>query len=111
MLGSGPVYATLGNHDSYNQLVSPRRFLPSFLMSHFRAQDAPHTLGGNLAKQFSWYVFCATLEMFIFTIGDAGITITLHRCGNTNNGSQSLPSPLPALTMLRTWFNARTDFE
>ncbi|KAJ3489575.1 hypothetical protein NLI96_g2003 [Meripilus lineatus] len=37
MLGSGPVYAALGNHDSYNQ-----------------AQDAPHTLGGSLAKQFSW---------------------------------------------------------
>ncbi|KAI9444617.1 Metallo-dependent phosphatase-like protein [Lactarius indigo] len=38
MLGSGPVYAALGNHDSYNQ-----------------AQDAPHSLGGALAKQFSWY--------------------------------------------------------
>ncbi|CAL1693975.1 unnamed protein product [Somion occarium] len=37
LLGSGPVYATLGNHDSYNQ-----------------AQDAPHTLGGALADQFSW---------------------------------------------------------
>ncbi|THH33122.1 hypothetical protein EUX98_g1075 [Antrodiella citrinella] len=36
-LGSGPVYAVLGNHDSYNQ-----------------AQDAPHTLGGTLASQFSW---------------------------------------------------------
>ncbi|KAI0253189.1 Metallo-dependent phosphatase-like protein [Lactifluus subvellereus] len=37
MLGSGPVYAALGNHDSYNQ-----------------AQDAPHSLGGALAEQFSW---------------------------------------------------------
>ncbi|KAL4241709.1 Sphingomyelin phosphodiesterase [Abortiporus biennis] len=37
LLDSGPVYATLGNHDSYNQ-----------------AQDAPHTLGGSLASQFSW---------------------------------------------------------
>jgi len=36
-LGSGPVYAALGNHDSYNQ-----------------AQDAPHALGGALAEQFSW---------------------------------------------------------
>ncbi|KAJ7361161.1 sphingomyelin phosphodiesterase [Mycena albidolilacea] len=36
-LGSGPVYAVLGNHDSYNQ-----------------AQDAPHMLGGALASQFSW---------------------------------------------------------
>ncbi|KAF8510005.1 sphingomyelin phosphodiesterase [Hysterangium stoloniferum] len=36
-LGSGPVYAAIGNHDSYNQ-----------------AQDAPHALGGKLASQFSW---------------------------------------------------------
>ncbi|KAJ7757507.1 sphingomyelin phosphodiesterase [Mycena metata] len=36
-LGSGPVYAVLGNHDSYNQ-----------------AQDAHHALGGELASQFSW---------------------------------------------------------
>ncbi|KAG7099737.1 hypothetical protein E1B28_001552 [Marasmius oreades] len=37
MLGSGPVYAALGNHDSYNQ-----------------AQDSPHSLGKPLADQFSW---------------------------------------------------------
>ncbi|KJA28633.1 hypothetical protein HYPSUDRAFT_34088 [Hypholoma sublateritium FD-334 SS-4] len=37
MLGSGPVYAALGNHDSYNQ-----------------AQDAPNSLGTPLAQQFSW---------------------------------------------------------
>ncbi|GJJ12646.1 hypothetical protein Clacol_006890 [Clathrus columnatus] len=37
LLNSGPVYAALGNHDSYNQ-----------------AQDAPQSLGGELATQFSW---------------------------------------------------------
>ncbi|KAF8899142.1 Metallo-dependent phosphatase-like protein [Infundibulicybe gibba] len=36
-LGSGPVYAALGNHDSYNQ-----------------AQDVPHSIGGALADQFQW---------------------------------------------------------
>ncbi|KAJ7597385.1 Metallo-dependent phosphatase-like protein [Mycena floridula] len=36
-LGPGPIFGTLGNHDTYNQ-----------------AQDAPHTLGGSLASQFSW---------------------------------------------------------
>ncbi|TFK69069.1 Metallo-dependent phosphatase [Pluteus cervinus] len=36
-LNSGPVYAALGNHDSYNE-----------------AQDAPHSLGGALGTQFSW---------------------------------------------------------
>ncbi|THH11052.1 hypothetical protein EW145_g895 [Phellinidium pouzarii] len=35
--GSGPVYASLGNHDT-----------------HSSAQDAPHSLGGDLATQFSW---------------------------------------------------------
>ncbi|KAF5374831.1 hypothetical protein D9758_000568 [Tetrapyrgos nigripes] len=37
MLKAGPVYAALGNHDSYNQ-----------------AQDAPHSLEEKLAGQFSW---------------------------------------------------------
>ena len=36
-LNAGPVYAALGNHDSYNQ-----------------AQDAPHGLPGELNSQFSW---------------------------------------------------------
>ncbi|KAA1467835.1 sphingomyelin phosphodiesterase [Dentipellis sp. KUC8613] len=36
-VGSGPVYAALGNHDSYDQ-----------------ALDAPHAIGGELANQFSW---------------------------------------------------------
>ncbi|EJD54425.1 sphingomyelin phosphodiesterase [Auricularia subglabra TFB-10046 SS5] len=36
-IGGGPVYAALGNHDSYNQ-----------------AQDSPHSLGGELGEQFSW---------------------------------------------------------
>ncbi|KAJ7775364.1 Metallo-dependent phosphatase-like protein [Mycena metata] len=36
-LGSGPVYAALGNHDTQQT-----------------AQDSPHSLGGNLTDQFSW---------------------------------------------------------
>ncbi|KAJ6467127.1 Metallo-dependent phosphatase-like protein [Mycena vulgaris] len=36
-LGSGPVYAALGNHDTQQS-----------------AQDSPHLLGGNLTDQFSW---------------------------------------------------------
>ena len=39
MLGPGPVYATLGNHDSY----------PSDLA-------ASYSLGGELGQQFGWYV-------------------------------------------------------
>ncbi|OCH87481.1 sphingomyelin phosphodiesterase [Obba rivulosa] len=37
LIGNAPVYAALGNHDTYNL-----------------AQDAPHSLGGALAEQFSW---------------------------------------------------------
>ncbi|KAH9962705.1 Metallo-dependent phosphatase [Lactifluus volemus] len=36
-LGPGPIYAALGNHDTYNS-----------------DQDATHSLGGSLAEQFSW---------------------------------------------------------
>ncbi len=55
MLGSGPVYAALGNHDSYNQYVFHSNFDCSPLTYCFRAQDAPHSLGAPLAQQFSWY--------------------------------------------------------
>ncbi|EMD41863.1 hypothetical protein CERSUDRAFT_147242 [Gelatoporia subvermispora B] len=37
LIGNAPVYAALGNHDTYNL-----------------AQDAPHSLGGALGEQFSW---------------------------------------------------------
>ena len=57
LLGSGPVYAALGNHDSYNQCV----FELALFVIHvelrgmiFRAQDAPHSIGEGLADEFSW---------------------------------------------------------
>ena len=56
MLGSGPVYAVLGNHDSYNQSVIVSPFRVHILYLCLRAQDAPHSIGGALADQFSWYV-------------------------------------------------------
>src|SRR5882762_8448500 len=34
-------------------------------MFHFRAQDAPYSIGGALANQFSWYV-CLTLTLALF---------------------------------------------
>lgn len=39
MLGQGPVYATLGNHDSYPSDIA-----------------APLSLDGDLGGQFSWCV-------------------------------------------------------
>ena len=55
MLGSGPVYVALGNHDTHNEYVpsaQPLKF--TVLISSCRAQDAPHSLGGDLASQFQW---------------------------------------------------------
>ena len=56
MLGSGPVYPALGNHDTYNVLVIVSAFRAHILYLYLRAQDAPHAIGGALADQFSWYV-------------------------------------------------------
>ncbi|EJC98599.1 uncharacterized protein FOMMEDRAFT_161417 [Fomitiporia mediterranea MF3/22] len=43
MLGSGPSYSSI-----YDPVLS--------INAYFRAQDAPHSLGGELAQQFSWHV-------------------------------------------------------
>jgi sphingomyelin phosphodiesterase len=54
MLGSGPVYAALGNHDTYNQFVLTLICCLYSLTKYRRAQDAPYSIGGTLAQQFSW---------------------------------------------------------
>lgn len=58
LLGSGPVYATMGNHDSYNQwamsLWIPRTLSPE-TRQITRDQDAPYAIGEGLADQFQWY--------------------------------------------------------
>jgi sphingomyelin phosphodiesterase len=54
-LGPGPIYAALGNHDSYDQYALPVVQSDEWLLTCLRrAQDAPHSLGGSLAGQFSW---------------------------------------------------------
>lgn len=59
VLGSGPVYAVLGNHDSYNQ-----------------AQDAPHAIGGPLADQFSWnYDHVASLWQYEDWIPESAVEL------------------------------------
>lgn len=63
MLGSGPVYPALGNHDSYHQSVMICVFGTFNLCLYFRAQDAPHAIGGALAGQFSW---CVTKKKVVF---------------------------------------------
>lgn len=65
MLGSGPVYPALGNHDSYNQSVIVSAFRVHILCLYPRAQDAPHAIGGALADQFGWYVIKRIPFIFI----------------------------------------------
>lgn len=67
MLGSGPVYAALGNHDSYNQYVFYLDFHWPRLTYRPRAQDAPNSLGAPLAQQFSWYGLVLCISIWSFT--------------------------------------------
>ena len=66
MLGTGPVYPALGNHDSYNQSVAVCVF-GAYGLYHLRAQDAPHALGGALADQFSWYVLIVKIILLLIS--------------------------------------------
>lgn len=51
--GSAPVYAALGNHDTFQSYVQGIYESPSLTFST-RSSDAPHSLGGDLGIQFSW---------------------------------------------------------
>ncbi|TRM70481.1 Metallo-dependent phosphatase-like protein [Schizophyllum amplum] len=65
MLGSGPVYATMGNHDSYNS-----------------DQDAPHSIGGDLAEQFQWnYDHLASLWAHEEWLPDAAVELARSNYG------------------------------
>jgi len=85
MLGPGPTYATLGNHDTC---------LPD--------QASPLSLGGALGQQFSWYSF--SHQFPFYTLPHLlGYTTTLQRYGSRRDGFRRLPSSFRVLTMQRTW--------
>jgi hypothetical protein len=111
-LGAGPVYVTLGNHDSYNQcalLFSLMIQSEQFFM-HRRAQDAPRSLGGALANQFSWSASILILslrrELRIFFIGT---TIMSLHYGSWSTGFLRVRFLRHALTTLRIACSAPTD--
>lgn len=85
MLGPGPTYATLGNHDTC---------LPDLA--------SPSSLGGALGQQFSWYIFLHQLPFYALP-RLPGYTTTLLRYGNKRDGFLRLPSSLRVLTMQHTW--------
>ena len=91
MLGSGPVYATLGNHDTYNQYVT------------------------SLSRDtyFSYLAFSELRTLPIPSVGplpnsSVGTTITLLDSGNTKIGYPNLLFNLPKPTMLLTWSGGKT---
>lgn len=69
MLGPGPVYSVLGNHDTGNVYVSfHSRVIECLLIKHssYSAQDAIEALGGDLSKQYSWCVDSTTITSNAF---------------------------------------------
>ena len=109
MLGSGPVYAALGNHDSFNQSVAVCTFGAHHLYFYLRAQDAPHSLGGELAEQFSWYVIIIKYHSLSSLILFIGITIMSLASGSMSNGYRTLLLSLHDLTTQLTQSNVWTD--
>lgn len=65
LLGSGPVYAVLGNHETYNEYAPHPSSQTRLHALHRRAQDAPHSLNGALAEQFSWYAPLPLIAAFV----------------------------------------------
>ena len=90
MLGSGPVYAALGNHDTYNEFASPSFGFPAQFLTLNRAQDAPHSLGGNLAQEFSWSAFASPVDINHIYSFFIGTMTTFPGYGNMRTGSHSL---------------------
>ncbi|KAG1858059.1 Metallo-dependent phosphatase-like protein [Suillus subalutaceus] len=84
MLGPGPTYATLGNHETC---------LPNLA--------SPLSLGGALGQQFSWYNFSHQF-LFYALPHPLGYTTTLQRYGSKRDGFRRLPSSFRVLTMQHT---------
>lgn len=110
-LGSGPVYAALGNHDSYNQ----------YALCRWRSQNSclhiaePRTLHmhwgvrwpNSLAGQHLTCVFYGR-ALKIFSLG----TMTTSRVyGTWNSGYRKPRLPKHAHTMLRIVFSVLMDCE
>ena len=86
MLGPGPVYATLGNHDSY----------PSDLA-------ASYSLGGELGQQFGWYAeFFVAKFSYHIDIHLGCMTMSPH-FGITKAGCRKIQSSIHVHTMQHTW--------
>ena len=77
---------------------------------NLRAQDAPHSIGGALADQFSWYAFFYFDDICRWN-KYKGITITLRLFGNTKNGCPRLQFSLRELIMQDIQSNVQMDWE
>ena len=54
-LGTGPTYASLGNHDSVGAYVSSLILVSVLPHTLYSDEESPHLLGGELAQQYDWY--------------------------------------------------------
>ena len=63
---------------------------PAQFLTHNRAQDAPHSLGGNLAQQFSWSAFASPVDINHIYSFFIGTMTTFPGYGNMRTGSLSL---------------------
>lgn len=86
MVGPGPVYATLGNHDSF----------PSDLASAL-------SLGGDLGQQFSWYVGFSVTRVLYHINMHLGCMIMSLLFGITKAGYRKIQSSTQVPTMQHTW--------
>lgn len=110
-LGSGPVYATLGNHDSYHQYVlcrlrSQGRCLhisePRMLLTPWEVRWAISSAGQHRTCAF----YKRALKIF-----SLGTTTTFRVYGNWNSGYRKLRLTRHARTMLRIVFGVPMGYE
>ena len=75
------------------------------LLTHFRAQDAPHALGGALGDQFSWSASHVRLCWRALKIFSLGTTTTSPAYGTWNSGYRKPRLTRRARTMVRIAFS------
>src|SRR5882762_2101107 len=89
-----------------------RRYHVLIELCYFSDQDAPHSLGGELGTQFSWWVvYRVSYIISPICFSFQGTMIMFRLCGCTRVGYRKVLSTLPVLTMQHTWCVEPTDLE
>jgi hypothetical protein len=75
---------------------------------NLRAQDAPHSIGGKLASQFSWYALHHSDAIFRCN-KYKGITTILRNSGDTKGGCRTMRLSLRKRITLATQCSTDMD--